>query len=200
LLTAGVLGHGLDRIYPYLNKSLAEKMIHQGGLITDFPSGTKPDRENFPRRNRIIAGMSDAVIVVEAATKGGALITADIANSYNRDVFAVPGRIGDLFSEGTNDLIKMNKASLVQSSEDIIYLLGWEIREKKTDPVQRKIFVEMTPEEEILVKILNGCHSMGIDELAIAAGLRMSIVSAALLNLEFEGVVRSHPGKVYSLE
>lgn len=200
LLTAGILGHGLDRIYPYLNKSLAEKMIHQGGLLTDFPSGTKPDRENFPRRNRIIAGMSDAVIVVEAAIKGGALITADIANSYNRDVFAVPGRIGDIYSGGTNELIKVNKASLIQSGKDIVYLLGWEIHEKKREPVQRKIFVEMTPEEEILVKILNECRSMGIDELAITAGLRMSIVSAALLNLEFEGVVRSYPGKVYSLE
>ena len=144
LLTAAVLGHGLDRIYPFLNKSLAEKMINQGGLVTDFPSQTEPDRENFPKRNRIIAGLCDAVVVIEAAQKGGALITADIANSYNRDVFAVPGRIGDLYSEGTNSLIRMNKASLIQSPEDIRYLLGWDVKDKKPGLVQRKIFLEMT--------------------------------------------------------
>jgi DNA processing protein len=199
LHTAAVLGHGLDRIYPFLNKTLAEKIISQGGLVTDFPSQTEPDRENFPKRNRIIAGLCDAVIVVEAAKKGGALITADIANSYNRDVFAIPGRIGDLYSEGTNALIRMNKASLIQSHEDILYLLGWDPKVKKPDLVQRKIFIEMTPEEKILVDILSGVQKIGIDELSLLAGLRMSVVSAALLNLEFEGVVNSLPGKLYSL-
>ena len=199
LLTAAVLGHGLDRIYPFLNKSLAEKIVNQGGLVTDFPSKTGPERENFPKRNRIIAGLCDAVVVIEAAQKGGALITAEIANSYNRDVFAVPGRIGDLFSEGTNTLIRMNKASLIQSAEDIRYLLGWDVKDKRPAPVQRKIFLEMTPEEKILVDIISGTDKIGIDELSLQAGLRMSVVSAALLNLEFEGVVKSLPGKMYTM-
>jgi len=199
LLTAAVLGHGLDRIYPPFNKLLAEKIIRQGGLVTDFPSNTEPDKENFPKRNRIIAGMSDAVVVVEAAPKGGALITAEIANSYNRDVFAIPGRIGDLYSEGTNALIRTNKASLIQSPEDILYLLGWEEGDKKPRVVQKKIFIDLTPEEKIIVDILSGIDKIGIDELALQAALRMSVVSAALLNLEFEGVVRSLPGKVYAL-
>ena len=127
------------------------------------------------------------------------MITAEIANSYNRDVFAVPGRIGDLFSEGTNSLIRMNKASLIQSPEDIRYLMGWEVKIKKPGLTQRKIFIEMTPEEKILTEILSGTDKMGIDELSLQAALRMSVVSAALLNLEFEGVVKSMPGKMYAL-
>ena len=119
LMTVAVLGHGLDMIYPYLNRHLAEKMVDQGGLLTEFMSKTKPDRENFPRRNRIIAGLADATIVIEAAKTGGALITAEIANSYSRDVFSVPGRIGDPWSEGCNSLIKTNKAALVQRAADV---------------------------------------------------------------------------------
>lgn len=197
LETVGVLGHGLDRIYPDHNKSMAEKMIRQGGLITDYMSETNPDRENFPMRNRIIAGLCDAIIVVEAAQKGGALITADIANSYNRDVFAFPGRVGDTYSEGTNMLIRQNKAALIQSAEDILYLLGWDVKEKPKVNPQRKIFIELTPDEEKLLNYLNENGETGIDELCLKTGIRMSKVSAALLNLEFEGVVQSLPGKVY---
>jgi len=197
--TVGVLGHGLDRIYPYMNKGLAERMIRNGGLLTDFTSGTKPDRENFPSRNRIIAGLCDALIVVEAARKGGALITAGIANSYNRDVFAVPGRIGDLYSEGTNFLIKSNKAALIQSTGDIKYMMGWDVPDKHPSSGQRKIFIELTEEEKIIVGILTSAGKTGIDELAILAGISMSKVSVALINLEFEGVVKSLPGKVYEL-
>jgi len=199
LPTVGVLGHGLDRIYPGFNRVLAEKMMKQGGLLTDFPSGTNPDRENFPKRNRIIAGLCDGIIVVEAGRKGGALITADIANSYNRDVFAVPGRIGDPWSEGSNFLIKANKAALIQSAEDVRYLMGWDIPPGLQPVQQRKIFIEMTPEEEALVKILTESGKLGVDEICIRAGISMSRVSAALLNLEFEGVVRSLPGKLYEL-
>jgi DNA processing protein len=199
LPTVAVLGHGLDRIYPDLNRHLAEKMTGQGGLLTDFPSGTNPDRENFPRRNRIIAGLCDAIVVVEAGSKGGALITAEIANSYNRDVFAVPGRIGDPWSEGANALIRTNKAALIQSADDIRYMMGWDTPPGNKPPVQRKIFIEMTPEEEKIFAILNESGKTGIDELCIKAGIPMSRVSAALLNLEFEGVVRSLPGKQYEL-
>ena len=199
LSTIGVLGHGLDRIYPFQNKGLAEKMVHHGGLLTDFISETKPDRENFPQRNRIIAGLCDAIVVVEAAKKGGALITAEIANSYNRDVFAVPGKIGDIYSDGCNFLIKINKAALIQSGEDIKYMMNWEIRKPGKISQQRKLFIEMTPEEETIVKILSDEGETGIDELTIKSQLSMSRCSAALLNLEFEGVIKSLPGKLYSL-
>ena len=199
LPTVGVLGHGLDRIYPMTHKSLAERMITHGGLLTDFMSGTIPDRENFPKRNRIIAGLCDAVLVVEAGVKGGALITADIANSYNRDVFAVPGRIGDPWSEGTNFLIMSNKAALVQTPDDILYFMGWKSRDAVSAPVQRKIFIEMTPEEERITALLGEEGPMGIDDITLRSGCTMSKTSAALLNLEFEGVVACLPGKVYRL-
>ncbi len=195
--TVGVLGHSLDRIYPYVHTQLAGKMLTQGGLVSEFLSGTKPDRENFPMRNRIIAGLCDAVVVVEAARKGGALITADIANSYNRDVFAVPGRIGDPFSEGTNYLVRTNRAALIQKPDDIEYLMGWKTEAKSAASTQRKIFLEMTQDEERIVSILNEKGQVGIDEISIVSELSMSKVSAALLNLEFEGVVKCLPGKVY---
>jgi DNA processing protein len=199
LETIGVLGHGLDRIYPYQNKSLAERILKNGGLLTDFTSNTRPDRENFPKRNRIIAGICDAILVVEAAFKGGALITADIANSYNRDVFAIPGRINDPFSEGTNQLIRQNKAALIQSADDIRYMMGWEEEGKRPDGFQKKIFLEMTPDETLLVDFLNRNGASGIDDIAIQCSLSMSKTSAALLNLEFEGIVKSLPGKIYAL-
>jgi DNA processing protein len=199
LATIGVLGHGLDRIYPYQNKILAEKMMKNGGLLTEFMSDTQPDRENFPKRNRIIAGICDAILVVEAADKGGALITAEIGNSYNRDVFAIPGRINDLYSEGTNRLIRKNIAALVQSAGDIRYLMGWEEQGKKPDGFQKKIFLEMTADEKVLVDYLNNNGPSGIDDICIQCRLSMSTTSAALLNLEFEGIVKSMPGKIYAL-
>jgi len=198
LPTIAVLGHGLDRIYPYANTALAEKLLSCGGLITEFFSGTNPDRENFPKRNRIIAGLCDAIVVVEAARQGGALITADIANSYNRDVFAIPGRIGDPWSEGANYLIRVNKAHLCQSAENIEYIMGWKIPEKKPNP-QRRIFLEMTPDEGLVVGFLGETGKAGIDEIMIRTALPASRVSAALLNLEFEGIVRSLPGKIYEM-
>lgn len=199
LETIGVLGHGLDRIYPYQNRILAEKMTKNGGLLTEFTSDNLPDRENFPMRNRIIAGISDAILVVEAAEKGGALITAEIANSYNRDVFAVPGRINDIYSEGTNQLIRKNMASLVQSAADVRYLMGWETQGKMPDGFQKKIFLEMTTDEKVLVDYLGTNGPSGIDDICIQCRLTMSTTSAALLNLEFEGIVKSMPGKIYSL-
>jgi DNA processing protein len=199
LETIGVLGHGLGMIYPNQNKKLAEKMTKKGGLITEFRNDATPDRENFPKRNRIIAGISDAILVVEAADKGGALITADIGNSYNRDVFAVPGRINDIYSEGTNRLIRKNMASLVQSAQDIRYLMGWEEQAKKPDGFQKRIFIELTDDEKVLVDYLNVNGPCGIDDLSNKCRLLMSTTSASLLNLEFEGIVKSLPGKIYSL-
>ncbi|MEI8201901.1 MAG: DNA-processing protein DprA [Bacteroidota bacterium] len=198
LETVAVLGHGLDMIYPAQNRPLAEKIVNQGCLLTEFLSKTKPDRENFPQRNRIVAGMADAVIVIEAGRKGGALITADIATSYNRDVFAIPGRVNDAFSMGCNDLIKANKAALISSAEDVIYSMQWDVQPGKT-PKQRSMFIVFSLEEQKIVDLLNENKEMGIDDLCIQSGLKPGKAAEALLNLEFENVVRSHPGNRYSL-
>jgi DNA processing protein len=198
--TVGVLGHGLDRIYPAPHRKLAEDMVHRGGgLLTEFMSKTNPDRENFPRRNRIVAGMVDAVVVVESDRKGGALITAELANNYNRDVFAVPGRLTDPFSSGCNFLIKTNKAALVQSADDIGYIMGWENR-KIPDARQTSLFVELSETEKTVYRLLSENGTTGIDQLMIQSGLTPSVVSAVLLNLEFHGLVRSLPGKQYRVE
>jgi len=199
LSTVGVLAHGLDRIYPPLNKGLAERMVNQGGLVTEFPSQTNPDRENFPKRNRIIAGLADATIVIEAGAKGGALITADIANSYNRDVFAVPGRIGDPASEGCNNLIKTNRAALVQSANDIRYIMGWDKLNAKATPAQTRLFVQLDADQENVVRILTENGDCGLDKICNCSGVQTSKVAAALLSLEFEGIVKSLPGKIYRL-
>ncbi|MEE4260487.1 MAG: DNA-processing protein DprA [Bacteroidales bacterium] len=195
--TIGVLGHGLDRIYPAQNRKMAEKMIEQGGLMTEFMSDTRPDRENFPKRNRIVAGMSDAVLVVESDRKGGALITAEIANSYNRDVFAVPGRIGDDYSRGCHFLIKTNRAALAENGHDIAYLMGWE--EQKIDQKsQTELFVNLSEEQKLVLKTIQDHKEIAIDQLTIKTKLSTSKVAASLLNLEFEGFVKSLPGKLYT--
>jgi DNA processing protein len=198
LKTVAVLGHGLDRIYPSSHTNLAKKMLKQGGLLTDFISGTTPDRENFPKRNRIIAGMCDAVIVIEAAITGGALITANIANSYNRDVFALPGRTCDAFSMGCNKLIKTHKANLIESVADLEYVMNW-----KTDGdrviTAKPLFADLNSEEEKLVEILKQYPEAGIDCVATHSGLSTGRVSAILLNLEFKDVVTQLPGKQFKL-
>jgi DNA processing protein len=199
LETVGVLGHGLDRIYPFANRSLAEKMAETGGLLCEYMSNTMPDRENFPMRNRIIAGMSDAVVVVEAGASGGALITAEIANSYNRDVFAVPGRLGDPHSEGCNKLIKINKAALIQSAKDISYLLNWDELKVQKKTIQRQLFLELTPDEEIIVNVLKERGDLDIDTLLIESKILPAKAASILLNMEFEGILRCLPGKVYRL-
>jgi DNA processing protein len=197
--TVGVLGHGLDRIYPAANRSLAEKMLENGGLLTDFPSNTKPDRENFPMRNRIIAGLCDALVVVEAANTGGALITADIANSYSRDVFAVPGRVGDEYSGGCNRFIKTNRAALVESAQDIKYLMGWDQKKSDSAGRQQKLFVELTAEEQAIIEIIKTQGDAGIDLLVTESGMNSSKAAAILLNLEFSGQIKCMPGKRYQL-
>jgi DNA processing protein len=199
LMTVGILAHGLDIIYPAINRSLAERMLDQGGLLTEFMSETQPDRENFPKRNRIIAGMSDAVVVIEAGKKGGALITAGIANSYNRDVFAVPGRIYDPLSEGCNHLIKTNQAALIQSAADIIYIMGWQDQNKNMAISQPTLFHELSNDEERIVKMLELHGESSIDLLCINTELTMSKVSAVLLDLEFKGIVKCLPGKMFRL-
>jgi DNA processing protein len=195
----GVLGHGLDRIYPAVNRSLAEKMISCGGLLTEFMSGTNPDRENFPKRNRIIAGMADATIVVEANIKGGALITADIANSYNRDVFAFPGRVHDEFSSGCNFLIKTNRANLISGVADLEYLLGWkEVQASKNKP-QMSLALDLSADERKITDLLTAKGLISIDELSILSNLSQSKMSITLLGLEMQGIVISLPGKMYKI-
>lgn len=196
LKTVGVLAHGLDRIYPAANKSLAEKMLSNGGLVTDFLSETIPDRENFPKRNRIIAGMVDALVVVESAIRGGALITANIANSYDRDVFAIPGKISDKYSVGCNFLIKTNRAALIQSAKDISYIMQWESSAKKP-PKQQKLFVELDSDEKLIVEILQKSETCSIDYIVLKSKLSTSKIASILLNLEFKGVVKNLPGKMY---
>ena len=198
LQTASVLAHGLDRIYPSQHTAIAKQMIENGGLISDYKSGTNPDRENFPKRNRIVAGLSDLTVVIESSKKGGSLITAYIANDYNRDVFALPGRLNDSQSEGCNNLIKSHKASLIQSVKDIEYIMGWE-EGKKSKSKQQQLFVELNAEEKLLTQILAQKEKLPIDDLSLQSKLPMSKTAALLLELEFNGVVKSLPGKMYKL-
>ena len=199
LHTVGVLAHGLDRIYPTQNKTLAKQMIDQGGLLTDFISNTNPDRQNFPKRNRIVAGMCDAIIIIESSKKGGSLITAELANGYNKDVFAIPGKTTDSKSEGCNYLIKQNKASLITAAADVVELMNWAPNGKCQKKKQRELFIELTADEKIITDILQQRESIQIDELYFKSGLSSSAVAQALLMLEMQNVVVSLPGKVYKL-
>jgi len=201
LPTIGVLAHGLDHIYPYEHSGLAKEIIKEnGGLLTEFRSNTKPDKHNFPTRNRIVAGMSDATIVVETGVKGGSMITAELANGYNKDVFAFPGKVTDAKSAGCNYLIKNNKAMLLTDAEELLQVMGWEERKKKSEArSQKKLFIELSPDEKIIVDILRQKDTINIDELNIKSGLSSSAVAAAILSLELQNVMVSLPGKLYRL-
>ncbi len=194
-----VLGHGLKTIYPASHAKYAKEIVKQGALVTEFTGDTKAERALFVRRNRIIAGLADATIIVESGEKGGALITADLANSYNRDVFAVPGRIDDAMSKGCNKLIKTNKANVVECLEDLEYLLGWEQSEGKPKIIQRELFIELAEDEKRIFEIIDCNKEIAIDSICAKAEMPVSKVSPLLLNLEFAGLVRSLPGKVYKL-
>lgn len=196
--TIGVLAHGLDTIYPSQNKTLAKEMLENGGLLTEHLSGTNPDKQNFPKRNRIVAGICDAVIIVESSKKGGSLITAELGNGYNKDVFALPGKITDVRSEGCNYLIKSNKASLITSANDLLTFMNWKpVKKKKAQ--QRQLFIELTADEKIVVDILQKKDSVQIDEIYAQSGLSSSAVAQALLMLEMQGIVSSLPGKVFKM-
>lgn len=198
LPTIAVLGHGLDRIYPADHKRHVAEVIENGALLTEFTTGTKPDKENFPMRNRIVAGMSEATIVVESAYFGGSIITADLANGYNRDVFAIPGRIGDERSGGCNRLIKTNRAALLESVKDLEYILGWAKPMKKGN-VQQSLFVDLKPEEKPIVEALRKMGNAHIDQLSLDLEMPLSLLLVQLLNLELNGVVRALPGRLYQL-
>jgi len=197
LQTIGVLAHGFKTIYPAIHTSVAKRITEQGGaLVTDFISDALPERNNFIKRNRIIAGLSDATLVVESGIKGGALITADIANSYNRDVFAVPGRPGDQWSAGCNNLIRSNKAALTECSEDIEYFLNWKPEESKA-PIQRTLFAELDESEKQIYELLMKQGELNIDSICRTLELPVHKLSSMLLQMEFKGLLKCYPGNVY---
>ncbi len=197
--TIGVLGHGLDKIYPAQHTDVARKMLLMGGLVTDFSSGTKIDPSNFIRRNRIIAGLADATIIIESADKGGALITADIASSYNRDVFAFPGRANEPYSRGCNRLIMTNSATLIQNIDDLEYFMGWDSTGKAKLP-QPDLFTNLSAEEMQIVELLKNHESLYIDQISAELNISTSKTSGLLLNLEFKNLLETLPGKMYRLK
>jgi len=196
--TIGVLGHGLDRIYPHAHIPIAKKMIENGGLLTEFLPGSKPDRENFPMRNRIVAGMCDATIVIESGERGGSLITAELANDYARDVFAFPGDITREYSIGCNYLIQKNKAHLITSSDDFLEIMDWKDTPKKENK-QMQLFTDLDESEVKIVTILKENQEVSIDVLAIKSEIPVRLMSGILLGLELKGVVKALPGKRFSL-
>ncbi len=195
--TIGVLGHGLDRIYPSIHKGAANKMMLNGGLLTEFLPGTNPDRENFPMRNRIVAGMSDATIVVESKDSGGSLITAELANDYSRDVFAYPGNVGQIYSKGCNALIAKQKAHLITNSADFLKLMHWEEESKKI--VQTQLFIDLTPEEKSIINLFSADSELNIDVISMKSNLPISKTNVLLFNLELSGILKSLPGKMYKM-
>jgi DNA processing protein len=198
LETVAVLAHGLHTIYPHQHKTIAKDIVQQGGLLTEFRNGEKPDKHNFPKRNRIVAGMCDATIVIETAIKGGSMITAELANNYNRDVFALPGRITDSKSAGCNYLIQNNKAVLFSDAKELMESLGWQSK-KINKKQQRELFIELSEDEKIIINILKEKEQTHIDEINIRSNLSSSSIAAAILNLELQNVVAGLPGKMYKI-
>jgi DNA processing protein len=195
------MGSGIDVIYPASHKETAKKMYSNGGIVTEHPFGTKPDAHNFPARNRIVAALCDAVVIVEAAATGGALITADIANSYNKDVFAFPGNIGQTASEGCNNLIKSNKAFLITSVKDLEYLMSWDINSPVVPKKNAMDLSGFDVNEKIVIQLLKDNNDkLMIDELSWRSGIAISQLAAVLLTLELKGVIVPMPGKVYQLK
>jgi DNA processing protein len=199
LPTIAVMASGVDIIYPYIHREIAFRMKDNGGLLTEYRPGTKPDPSFFPARNRIVAGLCDAIIVVEAAKKGGALITAEIANGYNREVFAVPGNLGSKYNEGCNHLIKTHKANIYTSVKDLEYILNWDIQKKDKDEQKYKIFEILAGEEKTIVEMLYNKDGMMIDELSWKTNIPVSKLSSLLLTMEFKGLINALPGKKFKL-
>lgn len=200
MATVGVLAHGLDTIYPSLHRHTATQMVDNGGLLTEYMSHTIPEKGNFVRRNRIVAGMCDATIVVESASKGGAIITAKLAQAYNRDVFAFPGRVYDEHSEGCNRMIKDNNAALIQNAEDLVEAMCWSNPLKeKAEPLQQELFPGLSDEEELIVKALTGVDDKQVNQIVVETGLSYSRVSSLMFELEIKGVVAVLGGARYRI-
>jgi len=197
--TLGILGHGLDRVYPHSNRSLASRMMDHGGLLTEFGQGILPDRENFPMRNRIIAGLCDALVVIETAESGGSMISAEIANGYNREVFVFPGSVFSEYSRGCHKLIRQLKAQLLSHPDDLIRELQWNNKEKRINPMQTELFDTLMEDEKKIVDWLALRESAHVDALHLELGLGPSLLAGTLLNLEMKGIIRTLPGKKYTL-
>jgi DNA processing protein len=196
LQTIGVVAHGLNQIYPKTHKKYVAKVEENGGFMTEFWSTSNPDKENFVRRNRIVAGMSEATIVIESADRGGSLITANMANDYNRDVFAVPGRVTDKYSQGCNNLIKTQKANVLTSAADLVYILNWDIQ-KESKPVQKQLFVTLDDDEQKVYDYLLKTGKELMDIIALRCEFPIYKISGMLLNMELKGVIRPLPGKLF---
>ncbi len=203
LPTIGVLAHGLDDLYPSAHRSTASEMLSCGGLLTEFMTMTQADKKNFVRRNRIIAGMADATLVIESADKGGGLITAKLARSYDREVFAVPGRANDRYSMGCNHLIRDHVAALVTDGTDLLKALGWEdeqkVRKARQEGVERQLFPNLTAEESVIVEALQQQNDQQINTLTVKTNLPVGLLTAQLFELEMKGVVRTMAGGIYHL-
>lgn len=201
--TVGVLAHGLDDLYPNRHKETALRMIEHGGLLTEFLTQTNADKINFVRRNRIVAGMSDACILVESAAHGGGLITCEISQAYNRDVFAFPGRIGDAYSEGCNNLIRSNGAMLITSASDFVKNMGWQddakLMRAKQQGIERSLFPDLSPEEQSIVDVLSRNNDLQINMISVQSGIDISRLAALLFTLEMKGLIRTLAGGMYHL-
>lgn len=198
LKTIAALAHGFDYMYPSVHTQYANKIIDQGALVTEFKGDQKAEPGNFISRNRIIAGFADATIIIESAKKGGALITADIANSYNRDVFAVPGRNSDTYSQGCNNLIKYNQAALVENGKDVEYVMGWYREKKKARKIQTPLSIDLSSDEQKIITYLKSKGDSSLDEICISLKMPVGKVSSYLLTLEFNGLVRPLPGRYFT--
>lgn len=196
LQTIGVLAHGLNQVYPKVHTKYVAKMAENGGFITEFWSNSNPDKENFVKRNRIVAGISEATIVIESADKGGSLITANMAVDYNRDVFAFPGRSTDKYSQGCNNLIKTQKANLMTSAADLIYMLNWDLN-SESKPIQKQLFVELDNDEQKIYDYLLKSGKELLDIIALECEFPVYRISSILLNMELKGVIRPLPGKLF---
>ncbi len=197
--TVAVMAHGMDRIYPTMHRNTAAEMIKLGGLLTEYPTGTNPDKGNFVRRNRIVAGLSAATVVIESAAKGGGLITARLAQDYDREVFAFPGRIGDRYSEGCNALIRDNGAALLTSAADLTRALNWETSSEKPEAIQRELFPELDELQRRICQQLQGTEGLSLNKLCIELNEPVQRLSASLLDLEMNGVIKMFGGGKYRL-
>lgn len=199
LQTIAVLAHGFEQIYPKVHKKYINQVNENGGFLTEFWHEEDPLRENFLKRNRIVAGISNATIVIESADKGGSLVTADIANSYNRDVFALPGRATDIYSKGCNNLIKNNQASLLTSSQDIIKMLNWDLSEKPKKGIQQQLFFELNENEQKVYDLLHHKGQQLLDVISLECNIPIFQLSSILLQMELKGITKPLPGKMFEI-
>lgn len=199
LQTIAVLAHGFEQIYPKVHKKYINQVNENGGFFTEFWSEESPLRENFLKRNRIVAGISKATIIVESAEKGGSLVTADIANSYNRDVFALPGRNTDIYSRGCNNLIQQNKAHLLTSADDVVKLLNWDVAKKEKQEVQQQLFINLDDREQCIYDYLNNNGKKLVDVIALDCEIPLCQLSSILLQMELKGAIKPLPGKMFEV-